>query len=83
MAETQGYQEVFKPFLIAKRDQSFPDPSQFTKEEEFVYAAKVSSVFKKVCAEILLWIDSAITEAQTLEAKRKGVTKDSFEIGAE
>ena len=82
MRETQGYKEVFKPYLIAKRDQSFPDPSQFTKDEEFIYAAKVASVFKKVCAEILLWVDAQAETAEQLEEKKKNTQPDPFAIGS-
>src|SRR5438105_2277553 len=81
MAETQGYQMVLRPFLVAKRDQSFPDPSQFKDEAEFVYAAKVASVFKKVCAEILLWVDQKVDEAKALEEKKKDKKTDPFELG--
>ena len=82
MAESEGYQEQLKPWLEAKLNQSFPDPSTFTKEEEFVYAAKVASVFKKVVAEILMWVDGNIQQAKVLEAKRKHGTKETFDIGS-
>lgn len=85
MVSTQGYEKVFKPYLIAKRDQSFPDPTQFTSspdpKEAFIYAATVASVFKKVCAELLLWIDQQVEQAKVLEEKKKGKGRDSFEIG--
>lgn len=68
---------------MEKLNQSFPDPSKFTKEEEFSYAAKVTSVFKKVIAELLMWIDSQIETAKALERKRKGEIKDKFRIGGE
>ena len=64
-----------------KLNQSFPDPSKFTKEEEFVYAAKVSSVFKKVVAEILGWVDQQVETAKYLDKKKKGEVDDSFRIG--
>ena len=72
---------MFKPFLEAKLNQSFPDPAQFKNEEEFTYAAKVASVFKKVCAEILQWTDAQVEQAKFLEKKEKGEIKDNFEIG--
>lgn len=55
-----------------KLNQSFPDPAQFKKEEEFVYAAKVTAVFKKVVAELLGWVDAKVEEAKFLEKKDKG-----------
>ena len=81
MVQTDGYREVFKPFLEDKLNQAFPDPSKFTKEEEFVYAAKVSSVFKKVVGELLLWLDTSTAEADYLEKKDKGLIDKSFDIG--
>lgn len=66
-----------------KLNQSFPDPSQFTKEEEFTYAAKTASVFKKVCAELLSIEDIKVKEVEALKKKEKGeVEQDNFNIGA-
>ena len=81
MANTQGWDKVFKPYLMDKLNQSFPDPSKFTKEEEFLYAAKVTSVFKKVIAEILGWVDQQIDTAKFLEKKKNGEVDDKFRIG--
>lgn len=83
MSEHKGYQEVFKPFLLDKLNQAFPDPSSFTKEEDFVYAAKVTSVFKKVIAELLQYVDGHIEQAKALKEKQKGAIKEPFEIGGE
>ena len=80
MSNQEGWQTVFRPYLVDKLNQAFPDPSQFSKEEDFVYAAKVCSVFKKVVAEILGWVDQQIEMARKLEEKKKGV-KDPFRIG--
>lgn len=82
MVDSEGYREVFKPFLEAKLRESFPDPVKFTKEEEFVYAAKVTSVFKKVVGELLGWFEAHIDQAKKLEQKEKGL-QDPFEIGRE
>jgi hypothetical protein len=70
---------VFHPYLMDKLNQSFPDPAKFTKEEEFVYAAKMASVFKKVVAEILGWVEAEVASAKHLEAKAKGELIDNFE----
>jgi len=75
---------VFKPYLQDKLNQTFPDPSKFTKDEEFLYAAKVASVFKKVVAEILMWVDEKEQAADFFEKKEKGeVAVNKFEIGGE
>lgn len=64
-----------------KLNQSFPDPSKFTKEEEFTYAAKTTSVYKKVIAEMLQMVEERIETAKHLQAKEKGELVDKFEIG--
>jgi hypothetical protein len=64
-----------------KLNQSFPDPSKFTHDEEFLYAAKVSSVFKKVISEFLGWIDGEIEQAKFLRKKEKNEISDPFAIG--
>lgn len=61
--------------------EAFPDPSAFKKEEEFVYAAKITSVFKKVCVELFAWIGGHRENAQALQAKEKQEVADKFEIG--
>ena len=83
MVNSRGWQQVFRPWLEVKLNQSFPDPAKFTKEEEFVYAAKVTSVFKKVVAEILGWADQEVATAKALEAKKEGKVVDKFKIGGE
>lgn len=83
MASHKGWQEVLRPFLLAKRDQSFPDPSQFTKEEEFVYAARVASVYKKVIAELLMIVEQYEDTYEGLMKKQRGEIKDTFSIGEE
>lgn len=63
-------------------NQAFPDPASFKLEEEFNYAAKVTSVFKKVVVEILQYVES---ECQTLEAlnqKKFGKKDTKYQIGA-
>lgn len=69
---------MLKPFLQEKLNQSFPDPSQFTKEEEFTYAAKTASVFKKVVAEILMWVEGHEANAEHLQKKQNGEITSSF-----
>ena len=81
MANSRGFQEVYRPFLLEKLNQSFPDPADFKKEDEFNYAAKTASVFKKVIAELLQWVDAQIEQAKFLEKKEKGEIKDKFNIG--
>ena len=84
MSETKGFSQVLKPYLVEKLNQSFPDPSQFKKEEEFAYAAKVTSVYKKVIVELLQWIEMQVEQAKHLEKKERGeLPEDAFRIGGD
>lgn len=82
MANTEGYKEILKPWLETKLNQSFPDPIEFTGDPEYLYAAKTASIFKKVVAEILMYIDQQVEQAKALERKKKGEAKSKFNIGA-
>ena len=81
LMEHQGFKQVLNPYLLSKLNQSFPDPAAFNKEEEFIYAAKVSSVFKKVIVEILSWVETQVDEAKYLQKKEKGEIVETFQIG--
>ena len=75
-----GWVDYLKPYLEDKLNQSFPDPSQFKSTEEFNYAAMVASVFKKVVAEILIYMDGQANAYDELTSKKKQ-TKDPFKVG--
>lgn len=81
MSEQEGFKTLFRPFLMDKLNQSFPDPSQFKSDQDYLYAAKTTSIFKKVVAELLQWIDGNVEQAKFLEKKQKGENKDNFELG--
>jgi hypothetical protein len=82
LAETQGWKQVFQPWLQAKRDQSFPDPSQFKDIKQFNYAAIVASVYKKVVAELLIFVDDRkLTMKQLLDKKEDRTPVNKFKIG--
>lgn len=66
---------------MAKRDQTFPNPQDFQDEAAFTYAAKVTSIYKKVIGEILAEVDKQIQSAKFYQKKEKGEIKDNFEIG--
>ena len=76
MAKTPGWSKVVHPFLTDKLNQSFPDPTLAKDEREFVYQAMTASVFKKVIAELLGWVDANIEQAKALEAKQRGEIKE-------
>ena len=68
---------------MGKLNQSFPDPLQFKDDNEFNYAAKTASIFKKVIAELLQIFEMKEEEVKLLEEKRKnGVNAGGFDIGA-
>ena len=83
MVEAEGYQQVVKPFLLERINQSFPDPSQFKSREEWDYAAMVASVYKKVGVELIGWLDSQVEQAKFLQKKKEEGVKDAFRIGKE
>jgi len=83
LKNSRGWQEGLKPLLEAKRDQSFPDPSKFKTEDKFLYAAKVASVFKKVVAEIIGYVEQGVPyTVERLRKKQKGeLVEPDFGIG--
>ena len=62
--------EYLKPLLLSKLNQSFPDPSQFKEDKEFMYAALTASVFKKVIAEIMMYFEANADAYNKLESKK-------------
>ena len=83
MVSSKGWQNVILPLLENKRDQSFPDPSQFTNDADFNYAAKTVSLYKKVVQELLIEIDKYKNAATYLRKKENGEVGDPFGIGRE
>lgn len=76
MADTEGWKDVLAPFLTQKMNQAFPDPAQFTNatdpKEAFFYAALNASIFKKVVAELLGFVEQKRYEIDQLNKKQKG-----------
>ena len=76
---------MLKPWLEERRSKSFPDPSEFAKHEDpkeaFYYAALSASIFKKVIAEFLHYLEVEVPDrVRRLQEKEKGEEKD-FQIG--
>lgn len=80
LCQTPGWEQFLEPWLKAKLNQSFPDPSQFKDEVEFTYAAKTASVFKKVVAEILIYVEGQKDAFDKLTIKKKQ-SHDPFAVG--
>jgi len=81
MFENRGYTNVYKRLLEERRDQSFPDPSAFKNEKEFLHAATTASLFKKVIAELLDLEKMNIDRIDHLEKKDKGIEQpDPFKL---
>lgn len=72
---------MLRPWLEDKRNQAFPDPAVFKSEDAFNYAAKVTSVFKKVVTELLIYVDNAEATVEQLVKKEKGEVVEPFAIG--
>ena len=83
LLEQRGFKEVLRPYLEAKRSLSYPDPTEFKDEKEFLYASIVSSLFKKVISELLHYLEDEVpARVLALEAKDRGEDK-TFNIGGE
>lgn len=80
LVNSTGWTEYLKPLLQDKLNQSFPDPSQFTSEKDFTYAALTASVFKKVIAELMMYFEANEQMYKDLQTK-KFKKHDAFEIG--
>ena len=77
----EGWHKVLKPWLEERRAKSYPDPKEFKSENEFLYAATKASVFKKVVAELLHYLEVEVPyRVKQLEAKNEGEIYN-FEIG--
>ena len=76
-----AYQSVLKPYLEERRSKSYPDPTEIKDKEEFYHAAVNASMFKKVIAELLHYLEIEVPDRiKSLEAKKKGESK-TFAIG--
>ena len=64
-----------------RRSKSYPDPTEFKSEKEFLHAATTASLFKKVIAELLHYLEVEVPDRiKQLEGKREGKEKN-FGIG--
>lgn len=70
MLKTDGFEKVIQPWLIAKKQESFPDPTNFNNDEEYLYAAKYASIYKKVIGEIIGQLQSYNNTFETLSQKK-------------
>lgn len=78
---SKAYQEGLKPWLEDKQNKSYPNPFDFKSEKDFTYAAKTASLYKRVVAEIIKYIeDEAPTQVKDLTNKEEGKVQN-FGIG--
>ena len=81
LMEQEGYQTVLKPWLEDRRSKSYPDPTEFKDEKGFLHAAITASLFKKVIAELLHYLEVEVPDrVKALETKKKGEVSN-FAIG--
>ena len=82
MSQHKGWAEVLEPWLKAKRDQSFPDPAEISDKDKFYHAAVSASMFKKVVAEILVFVDDQTkTYNHLIQKQMNKLEKNKFNIG--
>ena len=81
MCQQEGWSQVLEPWLVVKRDQSFPDPSAMTDEKKFYHAAVSASMFKKVITEILMFVKQQEETLKALNKKKYGKEDTQFKIG--
>ena len=79
LSKSQGW-ELLSQWLKAKRDESFPKPTDFKTVEEFTYAAMATSSLKQSIVEILQYVDGKTNMSEALIKKQKE-EKDPFSIG--
>src|SRR3990167_8684629 len=81
LTKQEGWVKVLKPYLEAKQSKSYPDPTEFKSEKEFLYAASTASLFKKVIAELLHYMEIEVPDRiKQLEMKQRGQERN-FGIG--
>ena len=80
LSEHPGWVEYLKPLLETKLNQSFPDPSQFSDDKGFTYAALNASILKKVISEILMYFEGNKEAFKTLQSK-KFKKHNEYQIG--
>lgn len=82
MAQSEGWLQVLRPHLETQLREAFPDPTAFENDEKYLYAAKTTSIYKKIIAELLQWVESHEQRLLALQKKLDGqVEVDNFEIG--
>lgn len=74
---------MLKPHLEIQLNQAFPDPSAFTGDDTYLYAAKTTSIYKKIIAELLQWVEGHEQRLAELQSKRDSKEADPFAIGSD
>jgi len=82
MSETEGWEQVFKPWLEDKIKHSWLDPRKASDWEKFKYEYIVAWGFSQAASEILDFVKIQIETAKELE-KKKRKAEDNFAIGGE
>lgn len=80
MAQSAGFQ-VFRKFLESKIKEDFVDPQHFKSDEEELGAYRKANMMKKICTEILEWVDQTQERASYLQKKEAGeIQEKNFKI---
>ena len=81
LLDSQGWQEVLKPWLEAKLKNSWLDPRKVKEQDKFFYEYVVAWGFAQASSEILHFLEEKKSETQALRDKKKGIIKKDFRIG--
>ena len=76
LSQTQGWL-LLSQWLKAKRDESFPKPTDFRTIEEFSYAAMAVSSLKQSIVEILQYVEGQSSMSEEL-IKKQQAEEDKF-----
>lgn len=80
LVQTRGFQ-VFKKYLESRIKEDFVDPQHFTSDSEELGAYRKANLMKKICTEILQWLDQAVERATYLHKKQAGeIAEKDFKI---
>ncbi len=72
MVTTEGFQQVFRPWLEDLIKHSWLDPRKVTKKDDFFYEYAVTWAMAQSADQILKFVDDKVSHAEYLEKKEAG-----------
>lgn len=83
MVTTEGFREIFKPWLEDKIAHSWVDPREAKDKEDFERRYNLAWAMAQSADQILKFVDDKIAHAEYLEKKERGEINDNFDLGEE